>query len=365
MRFACATAGVLAIATVSQAAPSPWGDHESTDRIEAVHFVSVGTISRRSTITNEDWNPTLSPPDHLPLKSDDHTSDSSPYGSGSGSDNPDNSNDSQEDSGSAGRVHEYSEKDDSTERLTLPISTQISSPLGIVADQSILPIHPTKNPISTGILLRAIADYRRAMLGENSPVPKAQPKQAPQHIIQALNQFQTRPLRQTIHELNPNRSLEDAIDETAGFRTARQSHNNTSSANSTDETVMPFGNLSSLSNNIPIPTDNGDDSIDGSHPSSPEQSSPATSRATTLAFANISSLSNNLPVNTSNDIDNSHGPESSSRHNSINRSAFTNGTSSDRSTSHSQQSSTYNGTSSGDDSTFNNSAPGSNRADNN
>ncbi|KAI7944029.1 hypothetical protein MJO28_011557 [Puccinia striiformis f. sp. tritici] len=365
MRFACATAGVLAIATVSQAAPSPWGDHESTDRIEAVHFVSVGTISRRSTITNEDWNPTLSPQDHLPLKSDDHTSDSSPYGSGSGSDNPDNSNDSQEDSGSAGRVHEYSEKDDSTERLTLPISTQISSPLGIVADQSILPIHPTKNPISTGILLRAIADYRRAMLGENSPVPKAQPKQAPQHIIQALNQFQTRPLRQTIHELNPNRSLEDAIDETAGFRTARQSHNNTSSANSTDETVMPFGNLSSLSNNIPIPTDNGDDSIDGSHPSSPEQSSPATSRATTLAFANISSLSNNLPVNTSNDIDNSHGPESSSRHNSINRSAFTNGTSSDRSTSHSQQSSTYNGTSSGDDSTFNNSAPGSNRADNN
>ncbi|POW21924.1 hypothetical protein PSHT_01879 [Puccinia striiformis] len=367
MRFACATAGVLAIATVSQAAPSPWGDHESTDRIEAVHFVSVGTISRRSTITNEDWNPTLSPPDHLPLKSDDHTSDSSPYGSGSGSDNPDNSNDSQEDSGSAGRVHEYSEKEDSTERLTLPISTQISSPLGIVAGQSssILQIHPTKNPISTGILLRAIADYRRAMLGENSPVPKAQPKQAPQHIIQALNQFQTRPLRQTIHELNPNRSLEDAIDETAGFRTARKSHNHTSSANSTDETVMPFGNLSSLSNNIPIPTDNGDDSIDGSHSSSPEQSSPATSRATTLAFANISSLSNNLPVNTSHDNDNSNGPDSSSRHNSMNRSASTNGTSSDRSTSHTQQSSTYNGTSSGDDSTSNNSAPGSNHADNN
>ncbi|KAA1096591.1 hypothetical protein PGT21_021608 [Puccinia graminis f. sp. tritici] len=339
MRFACATAGVLVLgATVSQArsiAPSPWSERDSTES-EAVHF---GLVSQRSTADSDDWNSSSTPQNTLPLKNNDDLSAPSPKRAGSGSAQPSSASDSQDDSESSSRVHEYSQKDYSRERVT----QQPSKILGLF---SVRPtIQRNEDPQSTAMLLQAIEDYRGAILGESTAGPVETPPNQAEHILQPLNQVQTRPVRQTIHELNLNRNAQDVLNRTAGFRTARKSQNDTSngSANLTEATDNVLGNLSSLSNNIPINVHNSNDDKNSS------SLDPAIAQANTRDLINISSLSNN--INTTDPI---NGAVPSSL---INRITSTNGTESDRNTNQSHHSFSHNGATRETNATFNHTAP--------
>ncbi|EFP88878.1 hypothetical protein PGT21_022733 [Puccinia graminis f. sp. tritici] len=342
MRFACATAGVLVLgATVSQArsiAPSPWSERDSTES-EAVHF---GLVSQRSTADSDDWNSSSTPQNTLPLKNNDDLSAPSPKRAGSGSAQPSSASDSQDDSESSSRVHEYSQKDYSRERVT----HQPSKILGLF---SVRPtIQRNEDPQSTAMLLQAIEDYRGAILGESTAGPVETPPNQAEHILQPLNQVQTRPVRQTIHELNLNRNAQEVLNRTAGFRTARKSQNDTSngSANLTEATDNVLGNLSSLSNNIPINVQN---SNDDKNSSSSNKLFPAIAQANTRDLINISSLSNN--INTTDPI---NGAVPSSL---INRVTSTNDTDSDRNTNHSHYSVSHSGASREANTTFNHTVP--------
>jgi hypothetical protein len=341
----------FSIATVTQArsiAPSPWSQRDSTES-EAVHF---GLVSQRSTADSDDWNSSSTPQNTLPLKNNDHLAGSSPKRAGSGSAQPNSANDSQDDSESSSRVHEYSQKDGSRERITFP-SIHQPAPLRVATDQpssilglaSVSPTHRNEDPLSTAMLLQAIEDYRGAILGETTAEPVDTPPKEAEHILQPLNQVQTRPVRQTIHELNLNRNAQNIFNQSAGFRTARKSQNDTS-ANSTEATDNVLGNLSSLSNNIPINVQN---STDVKNSSSSGQILPAIAQANTRDLINISSLSNN--INTTDPI-NGAVPTST-----INRIASTNDTDSGTNTNHSHHSFSHNGASRETNTTFNHTAP--------
>ncbi|PLW33614.1 hypothetical protein PCANC_10623 [Puccinia coronata f. sp. avenae] len=155
MRLACATAGVLVMATVSQArsiARSPATPSQSHERTEALHLVSAVHHSKRSTGDNDDWkNYTTNSPNEdrhgdamAPSQNaspkdaghDDRVYESSakensrerpsPPNSISGTEHEDHTPpgepDSTKESGTPGRVHEYSAKD-SRGRQMLPGSS--------------------------------------------------------------------------------------------------------------------------------------------------------------------------------------------------------------------------------------------------
>ncbi|OAV98392.1 hypothetical protein PTTG_08575 [Puccinia triticina 1-1 BBBD Race 1] len=349
MRFTCATAGVLVLGvTVSQArsiAPSPWSiNHESTEG-EALHFVAQ--ISKRSNDDSDGWTSKLSPQDSLHLKSNDHKSDPSPNQAGS-----ENENDGQDDSDSSSRVHEYSEKDDSRQRIILPKNPSTVA----IAALKPAPAYRKETPQSTANLLQAIEDYRGAILDGASSESESDVLPEPaKHILQPLNKVQLKKFNETIHELSKNRNVQDIIlNHTSGFRTALESLNHTSTAslNLTSGTTMALGNLSSLANNLPIPIDNVRNAITGLNSSS--SLAPVTSQANTRAFINISTLSNNLPVTTTSVI---NGAAPSSEHFAINRSSSSNDTDSMRTATPTHHSDFNNSMSGQTDPTFNHTSP--------
>ncbi|KNZ47726.1 uncharacterized protein VP01_61g14 [Puccinia sorghi] len=132
MRFACATAGVLVIATVSQAAPSPWKESRSTGRVEGIRYVSAAAqMSKRSGTTStvdrvEDWGesgPSAAQSDlNSPLANKIQKGDLGAPARDEPQQTP-----PKEDSEASGRVHAYSEPEEEAldQRLTLPLKPSL------------------------------------------------------------------------------------------------------------------------------------------------------------------------------------------------------------------------------------------------